>query len=113
MSGDAMADDERVRCRCGHPAEYHDHLRPGSDCGTCGIELCSHYRPDLPPRLVSYARLARAVATQWGYVLRPYDQLADRRRWRWQRAQRCGLPPMPPAMRDELRRAAERLARGE
>jgi hypothetical protein len=108
-----MTDDERARCRCGHPAATHDHYRPGSDCGLCGHKTCGHYRPDLPPRIVSYARLAWAVATQWSYVVRPYDELADRRRWPWQRPQRCGLPPMPPAMRDELRRAAERLARDQ
>jgi hypothetical protein len=28
-----------------------------------------------------------------GYWLRPYDMLADRRRWFWQPAMRCGLPP--------------------
>jgi hypothetical protein len=27
-----------------------------------------------------------------GYVLRPYDMLADRRRWFWQPRQRCGWP---------------------
>lgn len=27
-----------------------------------------------------------------GYVIRPYDMLADRRRWRWQPARRCGAP---------------------
>jgi hypothetical protein len=26
-----------------------------------------------------------------GYWLRPYDMLADRRRWRWQPAQRCRI----------------------
>ncbi|AGL13851.1 hypothetical protein [Actinoplanes sp. N902-109] len=25
-----------------------------------------------------------------GYVVRPYDMLADRRRWFWQSRQRCG-----------------------
>ncbi|HEY6117143.1 MAG TPA: hypothetical protein VI172_14420 [Candidatus Dormibacteraeota bacterium] len=25
-----------------------------------------------------------------GYVVRPYDMLADRRRWFWQPQQRCG-----------------------
>jgi hypothetical protein len=27
-----------------------------------------------------------------GYVVRPYDMLADRRRWFWQPRQRCGWP---------------------
>lgn len=26
------------------------------------------------------------------YRMRPYDMLADRRRWFWQKAQRCGFP---------------------
>lgn len=30
------------------------------------------------------------VADTIGYWIRPYDMLADRRRWRWQPAQRCG-----------------------
>lgn len=32
----------------------------------------------------------RYVAETAGYWLRPYDMLADRRRWCWQRRQRCG-----------------------
>ena len=31
--------------------------------------------------------------TSVGYAIRPYDMLADRRRWRWRPAQRCGAPP--------------------
>jgi len=27
-----------------------------------------------------------------GYWIRPYDMLADRRRWFWQPQQRCGAP---------------------
>lgn len=30
------------------------------------------------------------VSGRVGYWIRPYDMLADRRRWRWQSAQRCG-----------------------
>jgi hypothetical protein len=33
------------------------------------------------------------VTDRWpgpAYALRPFDPLADRRRWRWQRAQPCG-----------------------
>lgn len=37
-----------------------------------------------------------------GYWLRPFDMLADKRRWRWQERAACGLP----AMTDE---AAARL----
>ncbi len=32
----------------------------------------------------------RWLATAAGYWIRPYDGLADARRWRWQPAQRCG-----------------------
>lgn len=28
-------------------------------------------------------------AIRWGYLIRPYDMLADRRRWCWQRCTRC------------------------
>jgi len=48
------------------------------------------------------------AAQSAGYWIRPYDMLADRRRWRWQPRQRCGFsyglhivegvaPPMPSA----------------
>lgn len=30
------------------------------------------------------------LAHRAGYVIRPYDMLADRRRWFWQSGQRCG-----------------------
>jgi len=33
------------------------------------------------------------LAQSVGYWIRPYDMLGDRRRWRWQAVQRCGLPP--------------------
>ena len=32
----------------------------------------------------------RYAASSLGYWVRPYDMLADRRRWRWQPRQRCG-----------------------
>jgi len=31
------------------------------------------------------------MLARFGYWLRPYDMLADRRRWRWQPAQPCGF----------------------
>ena len=31
------------------------------------------------------------VAETAGYWIRPFDTLADRRRWRWQARQRCGF----------------------
>lgn len=41
------------------------------------------------------------------YRLRPYDMLADGRRWAWQKRQRCGLPPMTPDAYAALIRAIE------
>ncbi|WP_181779911.1 hypothetical protein [Pseudonocardia pini] len=32
-------------CQCGHAHEAHEHYRAGDDCGACGAEVCSHYRP--------------------------------------------------------------------
>ena len=32
------------------------------------------------------------LAIRVGYLIRPYDMLADRRRWAWQEPQHC-LPP--------------------
>lgn len=29
-----------TRCRCGHPADAHDHYRRGTDCGACGPDVC-------------------------------------------------------------------------
>lgn len=56
--------------------------------------------------------LARAYLDAWSYILRPYDMVADRRRWRWQRAAPCGRAvwaALPPADRAEIERAvAER-----
>lgn len=31
-------------CRCGHDAEHHEHWRDGSDCGTCGPDVCDRFR---------------------------------------------------------------------
>ena len=39
---------------------------------------------------VAWADLVWAAQTV-GYWVRPYDMLADRRRWRWQPRQRCGF----------------------
>jgi hypothetical protein len=30
--------------RCGHNEDKHTHYRAGSDCGTCGREVCPAYR---------------------------------------------------------------------
>ena len=48
------------------------------------------------------------VATTVGYWLRPYDMLADRRRWFWQRRQRCGFTSVPADVMAELLGAVER-----
>lgn len=63
----------------------------------------------LPQRLVDHVRTRAAVAAEYvlqrtphlhawlraqltaaGYVIRPYDPVGDRRRWRWQRRAQCG-----------------------
>jgi len=54
---------------------------------------------DLRERLAAYAVWVFQTA---GYWIRPYDMIADRRRWFWQPRQRCGgviyLPAeLPPA----------------
>lgn len=37
----------RPPCRCGHPAEVHEHYRRGTDCGACGLPDCPAYSPGL------------------------------------------------------------------
>jgi hypothetical protein len=37
--------DEHI-CVCGHSEAAHRHFRSGSDCGSCGAERCSRFRPD-------------------------------------------------------------------
>lgn len=51
------------------------------------------------PRLT--AEIAN-LAAQIGYAVRPYDQLADTRRWRWQPAAQFGLRGLDPAGRERL-----------
>lgn len=36
---------DAATCLCGHPEEMHEHYRPGDDCGSCGPEACSSFRP--------------------------------------------------------------------
>lgn len=52
--------------------------------------------------------LVRAWLIELGYLIKPYDMLADRRHWRWQKPMRCGLPPMPPEVRAEVMAAIAR-----
>jgi hypothetical protein len=40
-------------------------------------------------RLWLRTRLRHLVVVRFGYWLRPYDGLADARRWRWQRSHPC------------------------
>lgn len=78
-----------------------------------------------PPGLVAWvkaeARYLRAVLCQAGYWVRPYDMLADRRHWRWQRPAPCGrvaLASLTPQQLTDLEAAVhaavrERTGRGE
>jgi hypothetical protein len=34
-------------CVCGHAREAHEHYRRGTDCATCGPELCPKFRRPL------------------------------------------------------------------
>jgi hypothetical protein len=31
-------------CVCGHARDAHEHYRPGTDCGACGVRDCADYR---------------------------------------------------------------------
>jgi hypothetical protein len=31
-------------CVCGHEREAHEHYRRGTDCATCGAEVCPKFR---------------------------------------------------------------------
>lgn len=53
-------------------------------------------------------KLLIEIGRYLSYYPRPYDMLADRRRWFWQKPMRCGLPPMPDDIRAELMAAIER-----
>ncbi len=45
-----------------------------------------------------------------GYAVRPYDMLADRRRWFWQPRARCGWPAGTPRwVVDDVAAAVEKL----
>lgn len=78
--------------------------------------------PDSPERGALWTELHRAgdalgdlvygdgpsLWVRWRYWVRPYDFLADARRWRWQPRQRCGLGGVSPEVRDALIAAVER-----
>ena len=66
---------------------------------------------------VYWPRLTRATAV-WlvesaGYWIRPYDMLADARRWRWQPRAKCGrqaFAEMPEELRLALIAYADEIA---
>lgn len=39
-----MIHDTPTTCCCGHARDVHEHLRPGWDCGVCGVAACPRYR---------------------------------------------------------------------
>lgn len=46
--------------------------------------------PHTRARARAEVRYWRAVLVCWGYHIRPFDMLADRRHWRWQKPSPCG-----------------------
>lgn len=61
-----------TRCVCGHPAEYHEHYRDGSDCGACGRGLCPWYislgdRDELSGLMTSAQRVLLAESDASAY----------------------------------------------
>ena len=77
--------------------------------------------PDSPERGALWTELHQAgdalgdmvyggpsLSARWRYWIRPYDDLADQRRWRWQPRQRCGLNGVPPETRAALLDAVRR-----
>lgn len=48
------------------------------------------------------ATSVRYAADRVGWLVRPYDQALDRRRWLWQRAGRCGLGGLSPEVRAQV-----------
>jgi hypothetical protein len=82
----------------------------GFDC-CCADRACPG-NVDLTPIPWGPRRLwveVRHAAVMAGYWLRPYDMLADRRRWRWQPRQPCGLNGLPPETRAAVIAAIERM----
>ena len=88
------------------------------ECGGEGAPCCD--LPDHPPLGVrAWLRwhvtgLRHNLPVAAGYWIRPYDQIGDRRRWRWQNSAPCGrqLPrdlyyALAAAARDHVRRAVQ------
>jgi hypothetical protein len=49
-----VPNQEPPRCRCGHPGDAHEHLRPGSDCSQCP---CMKYKKDRKEIKCKFSRL--------------------------------------------------------
>lgn len=54
----------------------------------------------------------RALAVNLGYRIRPYDDIRDARRWRWQARGKCGRY-LPAVVQIALAEAVERHQRNE
>lgn len=61
-------------------------------------------------RLAAELRYLGAVLEHWSYRIRPYDHVADTRRWLWQRRAACGRTAFA-ALPDDTRTAIETAAR--
>lgn len=55
-------------CRCGHPTGTHEHWRPGSDCGACGLNACRRYRPARPADIAAAADVDRLIDAAWAHT---------------------------------------------
>jgi hypothetical protein len=44
-------------CRCGHGLDVHEHFRSGSDCSTCGPDVCHRFSTRLGNGLPAVLRL--------------------------------------------------------
>lgn len=89
------------------------------------VENWGETEPHSPERAALWTELHRAgdalcdlayggptLWTRWRYWIRPFDSLADRRRWKWQPRQPCGLDGVSPETRAALIRAAQRPPTG-
>jgi hypothetical protein len=87
------------------------------------VENWAETNPDSPERKALWTELHRAgdalcdlayggpsLWAWWRYWIRPFDSLADRRRWRWQPRQPCGLGGVSP---ETARALAEHAGRSE
>lgn len=87
---------------CPSSGEVECRAHSGFDC-CCADRSCPGYQRLSPWRWLRWARV------QFGYWLRPYDMLADRRRWKWRPRQRCGLGGVPPETAAALIAAVKRM----